>query len=219
MGLAVIVVIAGGAFYLLTQKGNFGLGGVPIDETGDIDADVTGGGAEVSPAGVGKTCSQLCQAGNCADHAAKYCSGCSKCPNSGGTSSTCSAWCKASNCVEYRSKCNGTCSNCRTSAKCSACRKGYEHRGAGCVCYIKTGATPQTYAGPCPTGYELRPRPDIPSQMGCYPISTSLAHAYTGRVTFNESAPTNNPNSIPMGTYKPIVPKPAPSMRARRWVR
>lgn len=211
MGLAVIVVIAGGAFYLLTQKGNFGLGDVPIDETGD--PGFTEGG-EVSPAGVGKTCSQLCQAGNCADHAAKYCSGCSKCPNSGGTSSQCSAWCKASNCVEYRSKCNGSCSNCMTSVKCAACRKGYEHRGAGCGCYLKAGATPQTYGQiqpKCPTGYELKPRTDNPSELGCYPINSAFAHAYTGRVTFNESAPIQNPNSIPMSTYRPT---PKPAMRA-----
>jgi len=219
--LGVVVIAAGAGFYLLTKDGNFNLGPADADVSGG-DADVTGDGTgtvDPSDPAFKQSCSQLCQAGNCAVHAAKYCSGCSKCPNALGKSAQCAAWCKAVNCVQYRSQCNGSCSNCPTSRKCAACRKGYEHRGPGCTCYLKAGATPQTF-GPkqagCPTGYELRPRTDIPSQLGCYPVS-NLAHvhqAYTGRVTFNQSAPIQNPNSIPMSTYKP-APSQSMSMRSR----
>ena len=247
MGLALIVVIAGGAFFLLTRNGNFSLGpndadvygtGDPSDDAG-VDADVTGGGdldaSGLSKSAAKKSCSELCKLGWCTSHRLKYCSGCKACPTKS-TGANCSALCKAVNCEQYRSVCpKAKCSNCLTSSKCKACRKGYVLKGPGCTCRLKSGATPQTFGKipvQCPTGYTLRERTDIPGQYGCYP-SSARARAYTGRVTFNPNSPTYgrenrpiNPNSPtygrenrPVNPNSPIYMRPSQAYLAQPWHR
>ncbi len=66
MGLAVVVVIAGGAFYLLTKGGNFNLG--PSEPDPNADADVSGGSDTGPVIGTGATSTGRClsvYAGSC----------------------------------------------------------------------------------------------------------------------------------------------------------
>jgi len=249
MGLAVVVVIAGGAFYLLTRDGNFGLGPANADaepDPNDVPGTVTGGTGVSTATG---RCKSLYNGSCCVECKQPTSSACTKCKSvCGASKANCASSTAKINCADGHScgeRCakrwctsyKGCCSAANHPGGCAACGvggKGGSVTNCGDLCrrrecssYYKlcgkTGCTECNWAhecaaGNCESGHTYDDTCKIGGKL-CPPLGSARARAYqayTGRVTFNQSAPTAFPNSIPMSTPKSASIPPQRSMFSRR---
>jgi len=222
MMLAVVVVAAGAGFYLLTQGGNFGLGGDAVvygDEPVDGDADVTGTGTSTSST----RCSSLYKGSCCISCKQPKSSACTKCKSVCGSAkancgtgdtgncndgTACGDRCAKGWCTSFRNCCSnhpGGCAKCGvggTGTSVTNCPDLCRRRE--CVSYRKLCSKKLGQCTQCNCAHLCSTAQcGTFIKAGCSKSSCTTCsfayrgRAYTGRVTFNQNNPAmhNNPNS------------------------
>ena len=196
MGLALIVVIAGGAFYLLTREGNFSLGPAEGEPDPNDPGFVEGDGVSSGTGGCddGHSCATRC--------AKRWCSSFGKC-------------CKEVSCAYCKTGASGI-----GKQKCTPCSRNYHRVGTyPCRCAPNSGykPAPRTCKAvtQCPSCGVGKTRAVINCKCAC---KSAYAHAYTGRVTFNPNSPTYGRENRPINPNSPTLP-PRPNPNSPLYMR